>query len=57
MGNVVLFKASDKIIMKQMKREAKRELLFLYKITAGFTDPYPPDKEMRKMFEEGFTEL
>jgi len=29
----------------------------MYCLTAGFTDPCPPDPEMRRMFEEGMVEL
>jgi hypothetical protein len=57
MGELIQFKISDKILLKQIKRDAINELLFLYKITAGFVDPCPPDEEMRRMFEEGIIEL
>lgn len=52
MGDLVEFKMTNKIIIKRMKAEAEGELKFLYQISAGFTDPLPPDEETRRAFEE-----
>jgi hypothetical protein len=57
MGDVVEFKITDKIMLKRIKEEAIREAIKLYALTGGFIDPFPPDKEMRELFELGFLEL
>ena len=48
---------TERLLLKRIRREAVREALLMYRLTAGFTDPCPPDPEMRRMFEEGMVEL
>lgn len=57
MGDLVEFKMSDRILLKRTLEEAKKELYRLYQISAGFTDPLPPDEETRRMFEEDGIEI
>ena len=56
-GQVLEFRAPRRTQVRRLKREAAQEALYLYRITAGFTDPCPPDAEMRAMFEAGMVEL
>ena len=56
-GKVVPFKMSERVLLRRLRREAVREAQLLYRLTAGFTDPCPPDPEMRRLFEEGMVEL
>lgn len=47
----------DRLLLKQIKKDAERELKRLYWVTQGFQDPDPPTAEAITMFLEGFWEL
>lgn len=54
MGDLVPY---EKLLIKMIHRNGKEEVKKLYKYTAGFQDPDPPDEEQRKLFEEEHFEL
>ena len=56
-AKVLPFKMSERILLRRIRQEAVREAQLIYRLTAGFTDPCPPDPEMRRLFEEGMVEL
>ena len=56
MGDLVELKITDKILLKRIMKEAKKELEYLYSISAGFQE-YVPDEETRRMFEEDGVEI
>ena len=54
MGDLV---SADRLLEKQIKADARRELNHLYHITAGWTDPEPPTEEQVRQMAEGIIEL
>jgi len=56
-NNLLEYRMTDRMLLRRIQREAVREALRLYQLTAGFTDPLPPDQELRQMFEGGMVEL
>jgi hypothetical protein len=57
MGNVLEFKASEKILLMQIKRQAIKDSKYLYQITAGFNCPMPIDPSSWEMFLAGVIEI
>lgn len=66
MGDLVLFKVTDRVLLKRIFREAEQEITRLrtlaqweYQVTAGFTDPPPAssDPTVRCLWEMGLIEL
>lgn len=57
MGNVLEFKASEKILLMQIKRQAIKDSKYLYQITAGFNCPMPIDTSSWEMFLAGVIEI
>lgn len=47
----------ERLLEKQIRRDAETEVKKVYQITAGFQDPEPPGEEAREMFENGELEL
>jgi len=56
-NNLLEYRMTDRMLLRRIRQEAVREALRLYQLTAGFTDPLPPDPELRRLFEEGMVEL
>jgi hypothetical protein len=62
MGKIIKFQPSEKILLKQAMKEAKREFELLYKLTGGHPDLAPEwllgmDKETYKKWEDGDIEI
>jgi hypothetical protein len=47
----------EALVDKRIRKEAVREAMQLYRLTAGFTEPEPPEEEARRLWEEGLVEL
>lgn len=56
-GKVLEFKHTNFTILCQVKRDARKELIKLYYITAGFQDPDPPTLEQIDAFLDGLIEI
>ena len=50
MGDLI---SPDRLLEKQIRKEAEREAKRLYAITAGFSEPEPMTEEQRQIFDEG----
>jgi len=47
----------ERLLIKMIHRDAKKEDRELYRVTAAFQDPDPPSPEKRELMEEGFVEI
>jgi hypothetical protein len=59
LAKILKFEKSDKIILKEMNRDAMRELQQLFYITGGFRYPTPPilDDDLLQAFYDGILEF
>jgi hypothetical protein len=58
-GNILEFKKSERFILKEIKREAEKELRQLYHLTGGFRFPTPPilDDNLLQAYYDGILEF
>jgi hypothetical protein len=59
LGKILEFVKTDKIILKEMKRDAIKELNQLYHYTGGFRYPVPPilDDDLMQAYYDGTLEF
>jgi len=59
LGKILEFKKSERYILEEMKKDARKELQQLYYFTGGFRFPLPPifDEEEMQSFYDGILEF